>query len=174
MKNKNLKTISMILFTVFIASTFSTNAFAQRKLNKQTKSPQSQYREMNNDFNHSCNIPNLTDNQIESIKKLRTKHMKKILPIRNQLREKNAKLTTLITQDKMDNTAIDKIVDDISDLRKQMMKNRISHKNEIRNILTDEQKVYFNMHSSHRKGQKHGMGPRKGMNQDNCQGYHRR
>ncbi len=89
------------------------------------------------------NIPNLTEEQQQKITKLQTGMMKEMQGIHDQLAEKHAHLKTLSHAEKPDQNAINKTIDEISDLQAQMMKKRFSHRQEIRNILTNEQKVVF-------------------------------
>jgi Spy/CpxP family protein refolding chaperone len=91
-------------------------------------------------------IPNLTDDQRQKIEALRTPFSKETLPLVNQLAEKRAHLRTLETADKTDPNAINGTIDDISKLQSQLMKKRAAHTQAIRNLLTDEQRVAFDLH----------------------------
>ncbi len=88
-------------------------------------------------------IPNLTDEQITKIKKLRTEHMKEVTQKQALLKEKRAHLKVLMTQDNPNQKEIDKTVNEINSLRGDLMKSRIDMQLKIRSLLTDEQKVYF-------------------------------
>ncbi len=98
------------------------------------------------------NIPNLTEEQQQKITKLQTGMMKEMQGIHDQLAEKHAHLKTLSHAEKPDQNAINKTIDEISDLQAQMMKKRFSHRQEIRNILTDEQKVVFDTNPFEKNG----------------------
>lgn len=88
-------------------------------------------------------IPGLTDEQKENIKALHVEHRKAVLPLENQLDEKMARLKTLTTAESIDFKQIDATVDEITGINNTMMKKRIRHGQEIRKILTDEQRIVF-------------------------------
>ena len=89
---------------------------------------------------------NLTDAQKEQIEKLRTEHMKNVLPLRNELGELRAELRTLSTVDKVNMTDINKKIDEMGKVQTELMKERAAHRQQIRSLLTDEQRVKFDSH----------------------------
>jgi Spy/CpxP family protein refolding chaperone len=91
-------------------------------------------------------IPDLSEEQESKIETLRVDHMKEMMSKRNTLNEKRAKLRTLQTQDKPDMQAINSLIEEMGDVRTEMQKKRASHHQEIRSLLTEEQKVYFDNH----------------------------
>ena len=93
-----------------------------------------------------ANIPDLSEEQQKKIKKLRTVHIKKMLPLRNELREKEARLQTLRTAEKPDMNAINTQIESIGAVKIQIAKEREAHRQEIRKILTEEQRLQFDMH----------------------------
>ena len=103
---------------------------------------------------------NLTQEQKDQIEKIRTEQMKKALPLRNQIAEKNSKLLTLTTGDNINQKSADKVLADIENLKSEMAKQMVRTRLDIRNVLTDEQKIIFDAHSGmmgmHRKGFKGG------------------
>lgn len=88
-------------------------------------------------------IPDLTQDQTKKIEELHIAHLKEVNQVRNQLTEKKAHLRTLQSADKVDNTAINKTIDEITSLQNDMMKKNEAHRQAVRNILTDKQKVIF-------------------------------
>lgn len=88
-------------------------------------------------------LPNLTDAQKKQMTELRTKHMEAMLPIKNQLNEKKAHLQTLLTAPTVDNKEVDKVVNEISALQSSSLKEKINHQQQVRAILTPEQRVIF-------------------------------
>lgn len=117
----------------------------------------------------TCMIPDLTEEQEAKLDALRVPHQKEMLALRNQIQEKQAHLQTLRTADKADMAAINKTIDEIGAIKVEKMKKAEAHKQEVRKILTEEQRIAFDMHS--RKGGKgHGMGQGKGMH-GNGAGY---
>ena len=89
------------------------------------------------------NIPNLTNEQSESIKKLQVSFGKSVLPIENTITEKEAKLKTLSSVENPDINAIYKLIEEIGNLKIQVEKLRASNNQEIRKLLNDEQRLAF-------------------------------
>jgi Spy/CpxP family protein refolding chaperone len=123
------------------------------------------------------NIPDLTDEQQEKIEALRVEHMKKRTAFRNQIHEKMAQIRTLTSGDNINMKKAEALADEVAALKAQMMKEAMSYRNNVRNLLTDEQKVYFDSRAPrHRmgKGRGHGQGfgngPRhgRGPGQPDC------
>jgi len=117
-------------------------------------------------------IPDLTDEQKAKIEKLRVAHLKQMTENRNLMAEKKARLRTLTTVDKPDMKAINETIDQITTLKNQHMKARVAHQLDVRNLLTDTQKVYFDANHGKRgkhnfcgdgDGYRHGKGKGKGM-----------
>jgi Spy/CpxP family protein refolding chaperone len=98
-------------------------------------------------------IPDLTEEQQEQIQSIMLDIREQMLPIQNQMREKRARLRTLSTGTEVDAKAAESVIEEIGDLRTQMMKERFASRQEIRTLLTDEQKVWFDSRS-HRFMQK--------------------
>jgi Spy/CpxP family protein refolding chaperone len=88
-------------------------------------------------------LPDLTDQQKEKIADLRMQNMKIMLQQRNQVQEKMAKLRTLETAEKADINAINGLIDEISEIKADMAKQQAAHRQQVRSLLTDEQKVIF-------------------------------
>lgn len=95
-------------------------------------------------------IPGLTDDQKEKIRDLRTAHLKEVAPIRSEIRVNNAKIDALMIGDEPDMGAIDKLIDDNGTLRTDIRKKSVAHRLAVRNLLTDEQKVFFDARTGHR------------------------
>lgn len=88
-------------------------------------------------------IPDLTQDQTKKIEDLHIAHLKEVNQLRSQMTEKKAHLRTLQTADKTDNAAINKTIDEITALQNNLMKKNEAHRQAVRNILTDKQKVIF-------------------------------
>jgi Spy/CpxP family protein refolding chaperone len=88
-------------------------------------------------------IPDITDEQKEQIKEFKTDHLKEILPLRNQIEEKKAHLKTLSNAEKVDMATVNKTIEEIGQLKMEMAKKRAAHRQEIRNILSEDQRIYF-------------------------------
>lgn len=99
---------------------------------------------------HGEMIPGLTEDQKAKIKDLRIAFMKEIQPIHNQMGELKAKQKSLTSVDKPDMKAINSNIDEITKLQNQLMKATVNHRMQVRNLLTDEQKLIFDTHSKGR------------------------
>jgi len=119
-------------------------------------------------FENCPKIPDLTEEQQEQIKKLKTEHMKMVLPLKNQVREKQPQLETVSTGDNVDMNKVNKNIEEIGALKVQMAKKREAHRQEIRKLLTEDQRVFFDSRPRGRgkgNGQgRPGMGSRGRMN----------
>lgn len=111
----------------------------------------------------------LTEDQTVEMDKLRTGHQKKMLPMRNQMQEKRARLNTLETESPANMKAINSLIDEMASLKADMMKERTAHQQSIRNVLTDEQRVQFDMHKGQRgRGGKGRMQGSRGRGNGYC------
>ena len=95
----------------------------------------------------------LDDKQNESINKIRTDEVKQTTQIRNQLREKRAKLETLQTSEKPDMKDINNLIDEIATLQAQQMKIQAASRQKIRSLLNDEQKAFYDAQNTGRSRQ---------------------
>ena len=114
----------------------------------------------------------LTEEQQEKIDELRLQCMKNNTSITNKMMEKKARLKTLTTADDIDMKAINATIDEITGLKSQFMKNKVATKMDVRNLLTDKQKIMFDKQRMGKgfgkkcKGKRFGHG--KGMMYKNC------
>lgn len=112
-------------------------------------------------------IPNLTEEQKEQLKGFRVEFEKASLPIQNQIGEKEARLKTLTTAESFDEKAVNNVIEEIGDLKTEIMKLHVAQTEKIKSVLTEEQLVVFNNRlakgSQPGKGPKRGPGARKGM-----------
>ncbi len=134
MKVKAIKTLTFIL--VALALSVNTGVFGQKR---QVKTQMKVLKEST--FKHE--IPNLTDEQKAKIKELKIANMKVMLPLKNKIGEKRAHLRTLITAENIDMKAINKTIDEIGSIRTEMIKKKIANRMEIRKLLTEEQRLFF-------------------------------
>jgi len=162
MKNLKFKIVAL-LFTAILFSV-QTNTFAQRGNGNGQGQGKGYYQGQGNGQGNGAfcnNIPGLTEEQKSKMQVLRVAHMKARQTNQNLIREKRAHLITLQTADNIDTKVINSTIDDITELQNKQWKKRSAHMVEIRKILTDEQKVYFNNHQG-QKGQGYGRGNGKG------------
>lgn len=138
------RNLNLILTTLFLMGILSTG-YSQRNQGKNMNMNQDRTPGMRMACN---NIPDLTEEQQDKIQLLRTKHLKAQTENRNLYREKMAQIRTLTSGSTTDMTKAEVLADEASAIKANMMKSSLNHRNNIRNLLTEDQKVYFDAHSS--------------------------
>ena len=98
------------------------------------------------------NLPGITDDQESKIQQLRTQNLKDMQAYRNQLNENRARYQTLMTAPQPDMKAINANIEEREKIKTEMGKKQAAHVQSIRQVLTDEQRVYFDQHIGNRKG----------------------
>ncbi len=88
-------------------------------------------------------IPDITEDQEAKINNLRTSHLKEMSTLRNQLAEHRAHLRTVSTADNNDMKEVNSTIDKITLVKNQLMKKSAAHRQAVRDLLTEEQRVYF-------------------------------
>lgn len=154
MKTMKLKKVAMTLAALMVVGLFTINSvYSQRgkgwgdgPCRNQPKQPP------------VMAALDLNEEQQEQMKEFHTAHLKEMLPIKNKMQELKAELNTLSSGDDVDMKAVNNKIDEISDLHAKMMKMHEANRQEVREILDEEQKVLFDaFHSKRGKGQ-HGKG----------------
>ncbi len=109
---------------------------------------------------------NLTDEQRAKVEKIHLNGQKGMIPLRNNIQEKNAQLRTLRMSDDYDEAAVNALIEEIGELRTAMMAMRTGHQQQIREILTEEQRIKFDsmqqLRGPKQKGQRMNKNNRKG------------
>jgi Spy/CpxP family protein refolding chaperone len=98
-------------------------------------------------------IAGLSEDQKAQIHKLRVSHLKDIQTIKNQVGENRAHYKTLMTSESPDMNAINKNIDEFGSLRTQLLKKQAAHTQDIRKLLTDEQRLIFDQRHAERGNQ---------------------
>lgn len=163
---KTMKKIAVLAMAIMLIS--GTSLFAQ---NGRNYSRQGNVTYRNQD--QVCNrIPDLTEDQQVKIEALRVNHLKERTALRNQTNELRAKKQTLMTSDNADMKEINSVIDQMTELQNKKLKESAQHQQDVRNLLTDEQKVYFDSRPDrgHRNGKGMRSGNRGGRGQGNGQG----
>ena len=122
-------------------------------------------------------ITDLSDKQKEEINALRTVNIKESQQLKNQMDVKRAELRALQQVDNPDMDAINKKIEERAALRTDLEKKTATHRQSVRNILTDDQRVFYdknmkrgaNRGSAHNCGHKNGQGCNK-TQKKNCAG----
>lgn len=132
---------TLVIFLALFGLTALT--FAQQGNQKNNDQRMEKMREIRQNRNMQLGIPDLSDQQKEQIQDIRLNTRKEMMPLQNRMREKAARLKTLRTAEKADMNAINSVVDEMSSLRAEIMKVRLASEQEIRSLLTDDQRVIF-------------------------------
>lgn len=103
-------------------------------------------------------IPNLTEEQESQLKAFRVAHEKETLPLKNQSNELEAKLQSLMTADVIDKKEAGRVIENLSDIKAQLMKLKVDQTAAVKSILTDEQQIAFNRQLMRKK---EGLPPRR-------------
>lgn len=105
-------------------------------------------------------IPNMTEEQKEQMKAIHLEIEKEALPIRNQVGEKEARLRTLVTASNYDEKAVNKVLDEIGDLKTSVKKLEIAGLQKAKEVLTEEQMLFLYKHMDQKPGPNEGRGPK--------------
>ncbi|KYG82383.1 Spy/CpxP family protein refolding chaperone [Roseivirga echinicomitans] len=163
MKKSKMKWLGTLGLAVLLASNLNVNAQGFRG---DQKPPSDHPMEMNNGQKpeqrgperRGLEIPNLTTAQESQLKEFHLQEVKKAQPMENLVAEKEARLNTLTSAEKYDEKAVNKVIEEIGDLKTDLAKLKVAGQQKIKSILTDEQLVIFNQHQ--KKGPKEN-GPRR-------------
>ncbi len=93
-------------------------------------------------------LPDVTPEQEAQIKTLKTQYLKGTQALRNDLNEKEAHYKTLMTAEKPEMNVINNLIDEIASIQGKLMRERAAHQQEVRKILTEDQRVIFDQHIS--------------------------
>jgi len=88
-------------------------------------------------------LPGLTADQLEMIKKADLKNIEALTPLRNQMREKRIHLSTILTTQPVNIKEADQIAEEIGKINASILKQQIRHDQELRVILTHDQQIIF-------------------------------
>jgi Spy/CpxP family protein refolding chaperone len=135
MKTKFRQAATLILVAIFF---LSFSVYAQNEGSKAFKEIKTEKGQAK--FDESLK---LTEDQKSKMADLRLALKKELLPLKNQLGEKQARMRTLETADKPDMGDINKLIDEIATIKANMAKKQAAHKQDIRKLLTDKQRIIF-------------------------------
>ncbi len=88
---------------------------------------------------------NLTQDQITKLSDMRLAMEKEMLPLRNQIVTLRGDLKLELVADNFNQGKVNKLVNQISDVRKQISLNMINHMRDVRSVLTPEQQKKFDL-----------------------------
>ena len=102
--------------------------------------------------NKTQGISGLSEDQKTQIQKLRVTHLKDIQAINNLIGENRAHFKTLMTAENADMNAINKNIDEFGGLRSQLLKKQAAHIQDVRKLLSEEQRLKFDVKLSQKGG----------------------
>ena len=88
-------------------------------------------------------LPGLSDEQRDKIHQASLDHMKAMTPFHNQIREKKARLQTILTTSPFDAKTAEQVAEELGKIETGMLKEMIRHDQTLRNLLTPQQQVVF-------------------------------
>ena len=97
----------------------------------------------------------LTEAQESQILDLKLDHEKQIMPLRTDLKELRSQMKLELIAEKFNENKVSKLMDQMSDLQKEIHMKRALHQRAVRDVLTEEQKKKFDLHILSR-GEKRG------------------
>lgn len=145
-----------LLLVAFVA--ISSMAVAQPNYGNQKRAGQQKQFEQRRVAEKRTMYANFfTQEQKEQMKQLRLGTAKKVKPLKNEMRELQARQKTLTTADKADMGAINKNIEKISEVRTEMAKIMAAQHQAVRSMLDEEQLLKFDQMQDRKRGK--GMRP---------------
>ncbi len=159
-----MKLFLPVLFVFLVVLT--TDVFAQRGGRQANMRPQQRFAERPAErferprqmLYEDCILPDLTEEQQAVIREHRLARIEASTTHRNQMNEMRARKRNLMTQPAINREAVHSIIDEMTVLQNTKMKDRVAHREAIREILTDEQRIIFDNRSMRRPGGKSTQG----------------
>ena len=90
----------------------------------------------------ACGIPNVTPEQTAKMQKLMLEHQKALLPLQTALKTKQLELRQMMFE-KADQKSLETKIDELAKARADIQKKCLAQRNDVRGLLTDEQKKAF-------------------------------
>jgi Spy/CpxP family protein refolding chaperone len=119
MNTRNIKLAGALLLGILIST--SVNAQSHRQGGK-----------------HFAGL-DFTEEQQTEISALRTEHYKEITPLKNKMAELKARDRTLLSEESVDMKAVNKTIDEETDLMNSIRKLQVEQQVAMKSLLTDEQ-----------------------------------
>lgn len=130
MKLRMIKTVTLVMMFVMIGFVHAQRA-----------NPQGRMRKMNH--GRCMGLPDITEEQQETIQEINNEKDKSVLPLKGELEVYHAQLKQMMISDKPDKSGIMKKIDAIGNLRTQIRKIHTEAQLKIRALLTPDQRVRF-------------------------------
>lgn len=91
----------------------------------------------------------LTEEQQKEIQTMKLANYKEMKPLRAEMNEIKAREKTLMAQEEINKKALNKLIDEQTDLMNKIQKKQLSHKLAFKEILTDEQEMKMEQKRNH-------------------------
>lgn len=146
------ETMKNVLIAVLFLC-FASSAFAQdydsshRKMMKKGKHGKMMHQKKMRK-NMLSHLPDVTDAQKKQFKALKLSLMEKSLPLKNEIGEMKARLRTLSTSDDPKRSKLADMIGEIGELKTKLMVLRMNQKQDMRALLTKEQRTIFDSQKS--------------------------
>ena len=137
------KILNTLLVSVLLLTLSFNPVFSQDKMERKDKRER---KEMVREKHQRTEIPNLTDKQKADLKEIRISFAKENKELRNELKELKVHLNSLKTSNKIVMDKISAQIDLINTKRTILEKKQAIMEQEIRNLLDDEQKLFYDKH----------------------------
>ncbi len=156
--------ISFLLFTML----FSFDAIAQRGRRAPDAQPRQRAAErpverferpLRTAAEYCLMLPDLTEEQQADIRELRLQQIERNTNYRNQMAELRARKRTLMTAAE-DTESMNELIDEMTALRNVHMKENVQHRQALRELLTDDQRIIFDSKPMYRHDRRHAPGRR--------------
>ena len=164
-----MKTKLFISFLMVFFLLISSEAFAQR--GRRAPDLRLQQRQAERLYDHdragrpgqmpmqAClDIPGLTGEQQDQIRDLRLQQLERTTRHRSSMDELRAEKRSRMIGDDADIEAIHHLIDQMTELRNARLKENVEHRQAIRELLTDEQRVIFDSRTTRGPGRGTSMG----------------
>ena len=148
---KKTKINFIIMFAIVLASVLTNNAFAQK-----SHCEKGGMHDRCKEGKAMGFLTDLTADQQKQIDALKLNLIKETINLKNQIEEKKAHITTISNGDNVDLAAVNKTFDELFALKAEIAKKHLAFQQEVRKLLTPEQKIKFDIHISKAVG--HGKG----------------
>jgi len=112
----------------------------------------------------------LTEVQKEELSALRTEQYKSMKPLRAKMNEIRARERTLLAEETVDLKALDKVIDQQTELMNKIRKEQVRHRLAMKDVLTEEQLMQLEQRRRHAGQMDQG---RKGRGDRSGSGYGR-
>jgi Spy/CpxP family protein refolding chaperone len=145
MKNRLIKSAGISLLCLLFVSGVDAQRYRQGAGYDGPRAQRESYR------NSAIERLNLTEEQQKTIQTLRQEQYKTMKPLRSKMVELRAKERTLLSQEEIDQKAVNKVIDKQTELTGQIRKLQLEHRLAVQEVLTEEQLMKLDMQRERRK-----------------------